>query len=194
MFIRPMRPLLIAALALTLAGCAGGQRGGYRNQPYDRPYGQGYNQSAQTLTCESEDGRGRSCRSDRRIARAEIDQRLSSAPCELGRTWGFSEDRVWVNNGCRARFRVYAKGNQGGGWGGGGGGWNSGNGQDSSVLRCESEDNRRRRCDAGFQTGRVVVERQLSSTRCEKGRSWGNDRQGVWVDQGCRADFRVYRR
>ena len=35
------------------------------------------------------------------------------------------------------------------------------------------------------------IERQFSNTRCDLWRNWGYDRRGVWVDDGCRAEFRV---
>ena len=31
--------------------------------------------------------------------------------------------------------------------------------------------------------------RQRSGSACREGYSWGNDRRGIWVDHGCRADF-----
>jgi len=37
----------------------------------------------------------------------------------------------------------------------------------------------------------VRLARQLSSAPCIRGRTWGADRQGIWVSRGCRGDFRV---
>jgi hypothetical protein len=39
--------------------------------------------------------------------------------------------------------------------------------------------------------GGVSMLRQRSDARCQQGYSWGYDRQGIWVDRGCRADFTV---
>lgn len=58
------------------------------------------------------------------------------------------------------------------------------------ILRCESSDNRERFCPADTRGG-VRLVRQLSDTPCVEGRSWGARRDGVWVDDGCRADFVV---
>jgi hypothetical protein len=33
--------------------------------------------------------------------------------------------------------------------------------------------------------------RQRSDARCQQGYSWGYDQRGIWVDRGCRADFRI---
>ena len=38
----------------------------------------------------------------------------------------------------------------------------------------------------------VQLVRQLSSSPCVQGRSWGYGRNGIWVAQGCRAEFRSY--
>ena len=54
-----------------------------------------------------------------------------------------------------------------------------------STVRCESNDNRMRLC-------RVDIRRQLSDTNCREGYNWGAQRDGVWVERGCRAEFVVY--
>jgi len=33
--------------------------------------------------------------------------------------------------------------------------------------------------------------KQNSDSPCQQGYSWGYDREGIWVDRGCRADFAV---
>jgi hypothetical protein len=38
--------------------------------------------------------------------------------------------------------------------------------------------------------GSVRLVRRLSDRPCTEGRSWGYDRNGIWVDDGCRAVFR----
>lgn len=74
-------------------------------------------------------------------------------------------------------------GNQGNGYG------NNNYGSNGSI-RCESSDNRTRRCNVDTRGG-VRLTRQLSDTRCVQGRNWGYDRSGIWVSQGCRAEFVV---
>ena len=71
----------------------------------------------------------------------------------------------------------------------GGQGYNGYDGYGGRIVRCESNDGRVRECATGG--GRVVLERQHSQSPCIEGRSWGYARGGVWVAQGCRADFRV---
>jgi Protein of unknown function (DUF3011) len=55
---------------------------------------------------------------------------------------------------------------------------------------CASEDGRRHSCSADTRGG-VEVQNQHSKSRCDRGYSWGVDRGSIWVDHGCRADFKV---
>jgi len=56
------------------------------------------------------------------------------------------------------------------------------------ILRCESIDNDHNYCLAYIRGG-VKLVRQLSLEDCHYQDSWGYDKGGVWVDQGCRAEF-----
>jgi hypothetical protein len=59
------------------------------------------------LTCESNDYHYNSCGAPgERIQRARVIRQLSSVPCEEGRSWGYANNYVWVNNGCRAEFEL----------------------------------------------------------------------------------------
>ncbi len=60
------------------------------------------------------------------------------------------------------------------------------------TIRCDSPRYGYRYCRADTDN-RVELERQYSSVRCERDRSWGYDRHGVWVDHGCSAEFRLGR-
>ena len=57
-------------------------------------------------------------------------------------------------------------------------------------VRCESQNNRRSYCGADTRGG-VSVARQLSQVQCIQGRNRGFDARGIWVDQGCRAEFLI---
>ena len=41
--------------------------------------------------------------------------------------------------------------------------------------------------------GRVELVNQLSQSACDYGRSWGYDSGGIWVDDGCAAEFDILR-
>lgn len=60
----------------------------------------------------------------------------------------------------------------------------------AETVYCESGDMRRHWCSEGIGRS-VTLIKQKSEARCVRGRSWGVDRQGIWVDRGCRADFEV---
>lgn len=142
-------------------------------------HGGGWQGSGGTLRCESEGNRHRQCPADVRGG-VQLVRQLSDSACIEGRTWGRDHRGIWVSNGCRAEFRIGAGQGQGPGWPGA-----------STAFRCESEDERSRHCRANAR-GRVVLVRQLSKASCIEGRTWGQDRDGVWVDAGCRGEFRVY--
>jgi hypothetical protein len=122
------------------------------------------------ITCESRDNRLTRCPASTwggvRLAR-----QISDSPCIFDRTWGWDTQGVWVNEGCRAEFIA---------------------GTAATVSRrtivCESQSNRRNHCPVDTRLGLDLV-RQLSDSPCVRNRTWGEDRDGVWVDQGCRAEF-----
>jgi hypothetical protein len=58
------------------------------------------------------------------------------------------------------------------------------------VIKCESNDGHRQYCGI-VDPDAVNLQRQISGSPCELDRTWGVDRQGLWVDRGCRAVFYV---
>ena len=144
-----------------------------------------------TIRCESSSNRTHQCNVNGR-GEVRLVRQLSSSACIEGRSWDYSPNRVWVSDGCRAEFQVSDRGN---GWGGGYADDDYADNDTSwdgygSTLRCESDDNRQRRCNTDIRD-RAELVRQLSSTRCVQGSNWDWDPDGVWVDRGCRAEFVV---
>jgi hypothetical protein len=78
-------------------------------------------------------------------------------------------------------------------WSGGWSGNDSGDGgYGRQRIYCASDDGRRRTCPVN--TGGVVrLVNQRSGASCVRGQTWGFNRNGIWVDRGCRADFEVGR-
>jgi hypothetical protein len=65
-------------------------------------------------------------------------------------------------------------------------------GQD--YIRCESRDGRRNSCRIdNFRSRGVRIVDQHSNTTCRYGQNWGYSSNSIWVDDGCRATFRVVR-
>lgn len=60
----------------------------------------------------------------------------------------------------------------------------------SRQVICESTHNRRQHCRVDTRGG-VRLQRQLSNAPCRQNQTWGYNRDGIWVDRGCRAEFRV---
>lgn len=137
-----------------------------------------YHSGQGTVTCESNRGGYRECHTGYR-APPRVIQRLSDSACVEGRSWGHRPGMVWVSQGCRAVFEESR------GWGGWTGGGGQGGGRD---IVCESRRNRYTECRADFR-GQVDLVEQLSREPCVEGRTWGQSRNGVWVDSGCRGRF-----
>jgi len=57
-------------------------------------------------------------------------------------------------------------------------------------VQCNSDDMGMHECRVRH-IGYAEVARQYSGSPCIYGRSWGYDRNYIWVDRGCRADFWV---
>ncbi|MBA0098034.1 DUF3011 domain-containing protein [Stenotrophomonas indicatrix] len=177
----------VACTLLPMMAAAGGvqaQNYGYDDR-YDDRGGNGI------VRCESIKNRSNECRLE---GRARMIRQLSGSPCVEGETWGQSRYGVWVTQGCRAEFvgEYRRPGGGGGGWGGGGGnGWGGSQwGGGGQVIACHSNDRRQQYCDAQVRRG-VRLVRQESRSACIEGQTWGWDRRGIWVSNGCRAQFQV---
>ncbi|MGE0825934.1 MAG: DUF3011 domain-containing protein [Candidatus Binatia bacterium] len=142
-----------------------------------------------TFKCESENNRHAYCRTYT-TGRVELRQQLSKAPCIEYDTWKATGDGsgVWVRNGCRAEFAVKE---HHWGWGAAGGGdWDGA----ERTFTCKSSHYSYNHCSVpGGEARKVKLVRQLSDASCVKGSSWGEDRHGVWVDNGCEGEFKAKR-
>lgn len=183
--------LALAAAVLPLSASAD-SRNRYDDRYDDRyGYNDGYRGVAE-IRCSSDDGRTRHCNVDTRGG-VRLVRQESRSPCIQGRSWGFDRRGIWVTNGCRARFQLGAGHGRGyGGEPGYGYGYDNRNGYGARVIRCESRDGRQRFCPVPGGVRDAQIVRRLSDTRCQQGYNWGVQRDGVWVDRGCRAEFSVY--
>jgi Protein of unknown function (DUF3011) len=160
--------LLIAALTFTSATFA--------PLPAHAAFQPGYGGPPPRITCSSNDMRRNWCdigpSRDVRLVR-----QISGSACIQGQTWGTDRRGLWVDRGCRAEFIV---GRAGG----------PPPPPPPMMVTCSSNDMRRNWCDIGGRRD-VRLNRQISGSACIQGQTWGTDRRGLWVDRGCRAEFRV---
>lgn len=126
------------------------------------------------FTCASPDHRYRECQLPV-DGRARLVKRKSDAPCVEGRSWGQRGDRVWVDNGCRAKFEVV----RGGGGGGGAG----------QQVDCRSQNGRYQEC--GLRRGYVARIVRDYTGRCRKDSTWGTRPGVLWVTSGCQGRFQL---
>jgi hypothetical protein len=103
---------------------------------------------------------------------ARLVQQLSQKACIQGKTWGFDRNAVWVIDGCRGVFDAgdpYANAGE--------------------RVTCAGTGGRTE-CPADTRYG-VTLVRQVSSTRCVQGSTWGTSQNAIWVDRGCRGEFQI---
>jgi hypothetical protein len=141
-----------------------------------------------SVTCGSKDGRHTECSADLEgYSVRDVDQE-SRTTCVVGRNWGYSNRGVWVDEGCRATFHFtnVRGGNHPRSYGYRDEGWKA---DDEQRVRCESHDGKRNNCNANLRGYRIEDVREISRADCDIGRNFGYDDRGVWVDDGCRAEF-----
>jgi hypothetical protein len=141
------------------------------------------------MSCSSDDMRRHWCPADTRGGVDLVKQR-SEAGCIFNSTWGYDDRGIWVDRGCRADFavrpyaqppreeRFHEEGAEFRGWG------------EGFQTYCASDDMNRNWCPADARFG-VRLMRQRSEAPCVLNQTWGYGARGIWVDRGCRADFRI---
>ncbi|HYM59466.1 MAG TPA: DUF3011 domain-containing protein, partial [Thermoanaerobaculia bacterium] len=111
---------------------------------------------------------------------------------------------IWVTHGCRGEFLVEGSEGRREGEGEGREGrrdeYDRDRDRDRSdwkrdpqhfrIVTCESKDNRRNLCRTETRFG-VDIRKQLSISECRFRDTWGYDVDGIWVKDGCRAEFFV---
>ena len=133
------------------------------------------------MQCESIGYRYRYCNAKTEGRVILLRERSTGNLCRQGRGWGFDDNGIWVDKGCRGEFS-YGRDR------GGGSGWDR-----PGTITCESIGYRYRYCNANTQDQVSLVREISSGNLCRQGRGWGYDRGGIWVDKGCRGEFRYGR-
>ena len=138
------------------------------------------------LTCSSNNYQYSYCNANTQ-GRVMLLREVSSGNlCRQGRGWGFDNNGIWVDKGCRGEFSFGR--DDGGGGGGGGGNWDR-----PGQVVCESVGYRYRYCNANTQDRVSLVREMSTGNLCRQGYGWGYDSGGIWVDKGCRGEFQYGR-
>ncbi len=138
------------------------------NEKYTERYN--YQHNGEVIRCESKGNRRAFCPADTRNGINFLRQ-ISRTSCDYN--WGYDERGIWVDNGCRAEFSSNRDWSQPDSYG--------------NVFVCESRNFQRNYCRAALNQRSVILIRQISKSSCQN--NWGYDRGGVWVTNGCRAEF-----
>ena len=136
------------------------------------------------ITCSSNNGARNLCRADTSRGVKLVNQ-LSSSRCIQGRTWGWNEKGIWVDQGCPAEFAL----GRSSGYYPGGPGRPPGR-PVTQIITCSSDNGKRNWC-GNPTNGQVRLIKQRSGSPCRRGDTWGTQPGSIWVDRGCRADFEV---
>ncbi len=133
------------------------------------------------ITCESRNYQQDFCASSAPIVSATMVRQRSQTPCVRGQNWGWRANGIWVSGGCEADFQIQTSQRSGPSTGGGG------------LVACESREYGYNLCPTGPIRNAQLV-RQISQAPCVQGQTWGVSRDGLWVDRGCEAEFRIVSR
>lgn len=137
-------------------------------------------EDSERFRLESVDGRRSSKRIDTRGG-VRLIRKLSDADCREGRSWGYNSREVWVDDGCRAEFEVFNRRGE-----------DINDGYEDDRWRYVKAESDGRLAKVYTDTGRAVsIFRRLSSSPCNFGRQWGFETDHIWVDDGCRALFKI---
>jgi DUF3011 family protein len=135
------------------------------------------NGALQTVTCESIPGHTKRCTAMTANG-VQLARQISKHSCVLNKDWGWDNNGIWVKDGCRAEFTVNTN--------------LAPMASSLTTITCESANGMNHHCSANTLNG-VTLSRQLSDSGCVEGKTWGYDKDGIWVSNGCRAEFTVGR-
>ena len=138
-----------------------------------------YGQNDDVVRCESYSYRRQTCATNLQGADVQLIHQLSHRNC--GGSWGFNQNEIWVANGCKADFRI-SRNNYNDPY-------NSSYGD--GIVECKSTGRRLVYCPVpDLQSVELAQEIGRSYNNSCRG-NWGLSVQGLWVRNGCHAEFRV---
>ena len=136
---------------------------------------------ASSVVCESKNNTRTTCPADTSYG-VQLSRHMSKNGCDRGHDWGFDQNGIWVDHGCRAEFLL-----------GGDARYVPMVSSSRMTVTCESTNGDRKTCAAPGTYNGVALARQLSKSACLRGQTWGYDGDNIWGSNGCRAEFVVGR-
>jgi hypothetical protein len=127
---------------------------------------------AETVTCESVNGRERFCPANTRGG-VHLSSQFSREGCYQGDTWGYDRGGIWVSGGCRAQFQTGYSGSN----------WHGDNNYYHGNGRHESNDGAKAAIAIGAILGAAAIAAAASKNKSGSGSS---DYQSNW-NKGCDA-------
>ncbi len=138
-----------------------------------------YGQTDDVIRCESYSYRRQTCASNLQGADVQLIHQLSNRNCNGN--WGFNQNEIWVANGCKADFRI-SRNNYNDPY-------NSG--IHDGLVECRSTGTSIEHCQVPeLQSVELIQELGRSYRNSCRG-NWGYSSHGLWVRNGCHAQFRV---
>ena len=139
--------------------------------------------TAQTVACGGREEREYHCAADTRHG-VTLLQETGSARCIRGYSWDYEGGEIWVDNRCAAVFALTSHPPIA---------WQEERVPAGTYLIS---------CAAGAETAYCVqapqvsaeLVRRTSDARCVEEKSWGVDERGLWLANGCAADFLMRQR
>ncbi len=138
-----------------------------------------YGQSTDVVRCESYSYRRQTCASNLQGADVQLIHQLSNRSCRGN--WGFNQNEIWVSNGCKADFRINRNN------------YNDpyNNGLRDGLVECRATGSRLVHCQVPALQSVELVQEMGHSNRYSCRGNWGYSNHGIWVREGCHAQFRV---
>jgi hypothetical protein len=138
------------------------------------------------IDCGSKNFKRQECSVNGAVKVLQLLEQKSTTPCVEGDTFGFSNDYVWVDKGCEAKFEVSFASRSS--W------WRwlvPSPGRHQHRMSCKSKSFTPTTCRVGGRILSLKLRKQKSTSPCTFGTTYGYRGESVWVSDGCEADFEV---
>ncbi|XP_064597951.1 uncharacterized protein LOC135464456 [Liolophura sinensis] len=138
------------------------------------------------LSCASVNNGYNMCQIPYEIVRVDVKQPYSSSACQFASSYGRTEKgKIWVSNGCSAKFDVTFKVCHGSG--------DSNCKVSSTLMDCRANRGYSdvTECEVPFKINSVQLQNRPTAALCNMPQSYGQARNGVWVNNGCYGTFDI---